>query len=131
MIVYKQCKYRVVNVRKDGLVRWRCTIKACTATLLTDSSKTEVIKTSGEHTESCGLANIQWDILRESCKRQALQCRSESPGVIIDRVLNDYGIKNLKEVDLRCIKKAMYTVRKKTSRGNPNTKKRSKGMAEK
>jgi len=48
LLVVKDFKYRLINKRKDNLMKWRCTRKMCSATILTKSNYT-VLSTNGDH----------------------------------------------------------------------------------
>jgi len=48
LLVVEEFKYRLINKRKDNLMKWRCTRKMCSATILTKSNYT-VLSTNGDH----------------------------------------------------------------------------------
>jgi len=47
--VVKDFKYRLFNKRKDNLMKWRCTRKMCSATILTKSNYTVLSTINDDH----------------------------------------------------------------------------------
>lgn len=48
LLVVNDFKYRLIKKRKDSLMKWRCTRKTCSASLLTESNYT-ILLTKGNH----------------------------------------------------------------------------------
>ncbi|KAF0766237.1 MULE domain-containing protein, partial [Aphis craccivora] len=111
LLVVKEFKYRLINKRKDNLLKWRCTKKMCLATILTKSNYT-VLSTKGDHKHEKE-NKIELQVLREKCKQKASESKSTRPLKLIRTELlkcpADTEYKNIK-----AIREAMYIERRKS-----------------
>ncbi|KAF0749039.1 FLYWCH-type domain-containing protein [Aphis craccivora] len=69
LILHKTNKYRFRRQRKDGIMKWLCTNKDCSASILTTADKKSICEFSGEHIcDENSVQKIERQILRENCK---------------------------------------------------------------
>lgn len=77
-------KYRLIRQRRDGQIKWVCTLRTCYASLLTDSSRLQVLSIMGEHKHVLNtVKEIEQYIFRVNCKRKAIDSISIRPFKII------------------------------------------------
>lgn len=113
LLVVNGHKFRYINQRTDGNVRWRCCKKQCTATLLmtTDNS---ILKNTGEHNHLVdSVQKVDRQVIRENCKRKATNYISTRPIKIIRNELMNYVSTSLDHNDIILVRKAMYYERRK------------------
>jgi hypothetical protein len=77
-------KYRFIRKRKDTRLKWKCSNNKCTASILTDTEKKVLIQRLGKHYHSdIPISTIERQVVRENCKRKAVDCISTKPGSIL------------------------------------------------
>lgn len=114
LILHKTNKYRFRRQRKDGIMKWLCTNKDCSASILTTADKKSICEFSGEHIcDENSVQKIERQILRENCKRKCEEDLSAKPLKIIrTELLNSTATKIVKE-DIKTVRKTMYEKRRK------------------
>jgi len=107
-------KYRFIRKRKDTRLKWKCSNHKCTASILTDSEKKLLIQRLGKHYHSdIPTCTIERQVVRENCKRKAVDCISTKPNKIISTELLTDNYSTLCHKDFITIRKTMYTERRK------------------
>lgn len=114
LIIVDNQKYRQAFVKKNGIIRWRCPVKHCTATIYTDAMSNAVLSGIFEHLHETNPNLLQRQKLRTACKRQAEEFMSVRPEKIIEHELfkmdeHNYMLKQ----DIQCVRQSMYRVRQK------------------
>jgi len=84
LVLLDSYKYRFIRKRKDTRLKWKCSNNKCTASILTDSEKKLLIQRLGKHYHSdIPTSIIERQVVRENCKRKAVDCISTKPNKII------------------------------------------------
>lgn len=114
LILLNSFKYSFVRQRRDGLLKWKCSNRNCSASILTTNDKKQLDGAIGEHNhEGNDQQKIDRQILRENCKRKAEEITSMRPSKIIRTELLNSNISNIMCSDIKSVRKAMYDRRKK------------------
>lgn len=114
LVLLDSNKYRFIRKRKDTRMKWKCSNNKCTASILTDSEKKSLIQRLGKHNHSnIPTSTIERQVVRENCKRKAVDCISTKPNKIIRTELLTDNYSTLCHKDFTTVRKTMYTERRK------------------
>lgn len=115
LILLNSYKYSFVRQRRDGLMKWKCTNRNCSASVLTTNDKKRLDQDAiGEHNhEGHDEQKIERQILRENCKRKVEEITSVGPSTIIRAELLNSNVSKIVCGDIVSVRKAMYDRRKK------------------
>lgn len=103
LILHKTNKYRFRRQRKDGIMKWLCTNKDCSASILTTADKKSICEFSGEHIcDENSVQKIERQILRENCKRKCEEDLSAKPLKIIRTELITYSNRDSQKRHKNC-----------------------------
>ena len=69
VIVIEDQKFRQAFIKKNGEIRWRCTIKSCSARVFTDESISMILSGELDHIHETNVQNLELQNLRTACKR--------------------------------------------------------------
>ncbi|KAF0757980.1 Uncharacterized protein FWK35_00013495 [Aphis craccivora] len=110
-------KYCFVRKRKDGYIKWVCTDKNCTASIVTTTDKTSLLQSTGEHNHLINSRQkIERHIFRENCKRKADDNISTRPIKIIrNELIKHNPMTDIRYSDIQSVRKAIYDKRRKMS----------------
>lgn len=121
VVIIEGHKYRQAFIKKSGEIRWRCTTKACTATVYTDEKCTTILNGCLDHIHETDPQKLERQILRTACKRKASETISERPSKIICSELMHIEEDHLERKDLKCIRQSMYRERRKLYPAQPKS----------
>lgn len=114
LILLDNNKFRLIRKRKDTRMKWKCSNNICTASILTDSEKRTIIERLGKHNHSnIPTSTLERQVVRENCKRKAVDSISTKPNKIIRTELLTDNYSNLCHKDFTTVRKCMYTERRK------------------
>lgn len=113
LILLNNNKYSCARNRQDGLTKWKCTKKNCTASIVTTINKVTLEETIDEHNYAIDTPQkIERQILRENCKR-AGEVSTTRPIKIIRNELVNNDLPNILNSDISTVCKAIYDKRRK------------------
>ena len=104
VIVVEDQKFHQAFIKKNGEIRWRCTIKSCSARVhfvFTDESISIILSGELDHIHETNVQKLERQILRTACKRKAVDMMSERPSKIINSELFKMDEENLEKKDLK------------------------------
>lgn len=116
MPFFQKYKFRKVGINKsDDTIAWRCTAKKCAARLYTDQNCSKIIRSTIEHVnhEACSDQAVQKYIVKNCCKRKALEDISLRPRKIINSEICQSPTSGMVYNDLNNIRLSMYRTRRK------------------
>lgn len=114
LILLDNNKFRFIRKRKDTRMKWKCSNNICTTSILTDLEKKTIIERLGKHNHSnIPTSTIERQVVRENCKRKAVDSISTKPNKIIRTELLTDNYSNLCHKDFTTVRKCMYTERRK------------------
>ncbi|KAF0704638.1 Uncharacterized protein FWK35_00034149 [Aphis craccivora] len=121
LIVFNNHKYRFIRRRKDNIEKWTCTNNKCTASLLVEKvekngeNQLSVKEVLGEHFHSTiATSKIERQVLKENCKRKAVESVSTRPVKIIrTELIKGIDTSVLQHKDLKSVRKAIYCEKRK------------------
>jgi hypothetical protein len=119
VIVVEDQKFRQAFIKKNGEIRWRCTVKSCSARVFTDESISIILSGELDHIHETNAQKLERQILRTVCKRKAVDMMSERPSKIINSELFKMDEENLEKKNLRYVRQSMYRERRKLHRAQP------------
>ena len=109
LVLLDKFKYCFVRKRQDGYIKWVCTDKNCTASILTTADKKSLHQSTGEHKHLINSQQkIERHILRENCKRKTDGNISTRPLKIIRTELIKDNPTHIRYSDIQSVRKAMY-----------------------
>jgi hypothetical protein len=77
LVLLDNNKYRFIRKRKDTRLKWRCSNNKYTASILTDTEKKVLIQRLSKHFHfEIPISTIERQVVRENCKRKAVDCIS-------------------------------------------------------
>jgi len=113
LIFLDNFKYCFVRKRKDGCIKWVCTDKNCTASIVTTADKKSLYQSTSEYKHLVdSQQKIERHILRESCKRKADNISTRSLKTIRTELIKDNST-DIRYSDIQSVHKFMYDKRRK------------------
>ena len=110
VIVVEDQKFRQAFIKKNGEIRWRCTVKSCSARVFTDESISIILSGELDHIHETNVQKLERQILRTACKRKAVDMMSERPSEIINSELFKIDEESLEKKDLKYVRQSMYSI---------------------
>ncbi|XP_022181608.1 uncharacterized protein LOC111041611 [Myzus persicae] len=123
MLIYKNFKFIHAYTSKDGITRWRCYEKKCTAKIFTKTNYV-LVKVEGSHAADHSAIDrrlIDRQIINSACKRKAVEDVSMRPKKIILREIGQSVCTNISVKDVDRVRKNMYESRRKILPANPTS----------
>lgn len=113
LILLNNFKYRKCYQLQSGEMKWRCSVKTCSAKIYTMGEDYVIIKSEVLHSHNSDIKKLHRQILSTSCKRKAAEDLTEVPAKIIRRELQKELSPLITTTDVECVRRNIYACRRR------------------